>query len=290
MDWGDEQIAEKDVAARMSTAASPPAAPPPDDDPTGRRVQIRGIREMPTGYDSEIGNIFCEMRRASQLTKEQLAERFATDLSTIDALETGALLALPDWAETSRVVEAYTEALGLDGRPILRRMALQLSPDATAQRSSAPPSPPPAPPTPPTPPVSIEAAEPAPRVRDDLDAYDNFDPLPPPPEIDEAMAIESTQAFEPPPAADHTPKRSIVGRMARWAMILMMIGASGAGLWFLSQRPGGIMSVVDNLPDPIPRYTRAAWELLGPLDETIPDPRSRKSDRLPVAGQTPANQ
>jgi len=276
----------------MSTAASPPAAPPPDDDPTGRRVQIRGIREMPTGYDSEIGNIFCEMRRASQLTKEQLAERFTTDLSTIDALETGALLALPDWAETSRVVEAYTEALGLDGRPILRRMALQLSPDATAQRSSAPPSPPPAPEpsAPPVPPVTVETATPAPGLRDDLDAYDNFDPLPPAPDIDEAMAIETAPAFEPPPAPDRRPKRSIVGRMARWTMVLIMVGASGAGLWFLSQRPGGIMSVVDNLPDPIPRYTRAAWELLRPLDDTLGDPRSRKSDRLPVAGQTPANQ
>ena len=102
------------------------------------------------------------------------------------------LLALPDWAETSRVVNAYTEALGLDGRPILRRMALQLSPDTTTQRSSraaepaapdraaapvTPPQPTP-PPAPAAPPVATPAREPAPpQTRDDIEAFDQFDPL-----------------------------------------------------------------------------------------------------------------
>lgn len=261
---------------------------------------------MPTGYDSEIGNIFCEMRRASQLTKEQLAERFATDLSTIDALETGALLALPDWAETSRVVNAYTEALGLDGRPILRRMALQLSPDTTTQRSSraAEPPPPPAqappaapqrpaaPPTTAAPPVSTPAREPAPaRAREDIEVFDQFEPLPPAPDITESLTADARPGYQPEPPVRRKPKRSIARRLLRMVMALVMLIASATGVWYLSQRPGGLFAVIDNLPDPIPRFSRAAWELLRPLDESsVPDPRSRKSDRLPVSGKSPENQ
>ena len=44
----------------------------------------------------------------------------------VQALEQGALYALPPWAETCRVVNGYGAMLNLDVRPLLRRIYAQL--------------------------------------------------------------------------------------------------------------------------------------------------------------------
>lgn len=114
---------------------------------------------MPAGQDEEIAVIFREMRKATELSLEQLSVRLKTPVRTIEALEAGAILALPEWTETSRVVTAYTGLLGLDSRPVLRRLKAQLPQEALAAApgTATPPAPPrPRPPAPPA-----EAAAPA---------------------------------------------------------------------------------------------------------------------------------
>ena len=93
-----------------------------------------------------MATIFREMRRAMGVSRERLAGRLATSVETIDVLENGNLLALPDWQEVSRIVTAYSAQLGLDARPILRRMkgqieALQPATPNPAVSASEPPAP-----------------------------------------------------------------------------------------------------------------------------------------------------
>jgi hypothetical protein len=109
-----------------------PTEPPPapvslrPDAFTGRRLHIHGIKEMPAGYDAEVAELFRDLRAASNLSEADLATRLATRLDVVRALEQGALYALPPWAETSRVVNAYGLLLNLDVRPLLRRIYAQV--------------------------------------------------------------------------------------------------------------------------------------------------------------------
>jgi hypothetical protein len=102
-----------------------PVSPLPD--PAARqRLHIHGIREMPAGYDAEVAELFRDLRSASNLSEADLAARLATRVEVVQALEQGALYALPPWAETCRVVNGYGAMLNLDVRPLLRRIYAQL--------------------------------------------------------------------------------------------------------------------------------------------------------------------
>jgi hypothetical protein len=81
---------------------------------------------MPAGYDAEVAELFRDLRAASNLTETDLAARIATQPEVVQALEQGALYALPPWPETCRVVNAYGTLLNLDTRPLLRRIYAQL--------------------------------------------------------------------------------------------------------------------------------------------------------------------
>lgn len=98
----------------------PPVAYP------GPRLHIHGIKEMPAGYDAEVAELFRDLRAASGLSEAELANRIQTRVEVVQALEQGALYALPPWAETYRVVDAYGTLLNLDVRPLLRRIYAQL--------------------------------------------------------------------------------------------------------------------------------------------------------------------
>lgn len=99
-------------------------------DQTRTGLHIGGIKECPAGHDDKIAEIFGEMRRAVKMSVEELAKRLDTRASTIESLENGAVSALPDWPEISRVVTTYANILNLDSRPILRRIAVDLAPEA----------------------------------------------------------------------------------------------------------------------------------------------------------------
>ncbi len=81
---------------------------------------------MPAGYDAEVAELFRDFRAASNLTEADLAARLSTRIEVVQALEQGALYALPPWAETCRVVNNYGLLLNLDVRPLLRRIYAQV--------------------------------------------------------------------------------------------------------------------------------------------------------------------
>lgn len=81
---------------------------------------------MPSGYDAEVAELFRDLRAATALSEMDLAARIGTRPEVVQALEQGALQALPPWAETCRVVNAYGAMLNLDVRPLLRRIYAQL--------------------------------------------------------------------------------------------------------------------------------------------------------------------
>jgi hypothetical protein len=81
---------------------------------------------MPSGYDAEVAELFRDLRAATALSEMELAARIGTRPEVVQALEQGALQALPPWAETCRVVNAYGTMLNLDVRPLLRRIYAQL--------------------------------------------------------------------------------------------------------------------------------------------------------------------
>lgn len=101
-----------------------PVSPSPD--AAGRRLNIHGIKEMPAGYDAEVAELFRDLRAASTLTETDLAQKLSTRIEVVQALEQGALYALPPWPETCRVVNGYGALLNLDIRPLLRRIYSQL--------------------------------------------------------------------------------------------------------------------------------------------------------------------
>ena len=62
---------------------------------SGGRLHIHGIKEMPAGYDAEVAELFRDLRAASGLTEADLAAQLATRLDVVQALEQGAIYALP---------------------------------------------------------------------------------------------------------------------------------------------------------------------------------------------------
>ena len=92
----------------------------------GGRLHIHGITEMPAGYDAEVAELFRDLRSASGLSEADLAAQLATRTEVVQALEQGALYALPPWPETYLVVATYGTLLNLDVRPLLRRIYAQV--------------------------------------------------------------------------------------------------------------------------------------------------------------------
>ncbi len=94
---------------------------------------------MPAGYDAEVAELFRDLRAASAMSENDLAGRLGTRVDVVQALEQGALYALPPWAETCRVVNAYGAMLNLDVRPLLRRIYAQLEAGIVELRPKAMP-------------------------------------------------------------------------------------------------------------------------------------------------------
>jgi hypothetical protein len=110
----------------MATSPRPALGSLPPDGGPGGRLHIHGIKEMPAGYDAEVAELFRDLRSASGLTEADLAAQLATRPEVVQALEQGALYALPPWPETYRVVATYGTLLNLDVRPLLRRIYAQV--------------------------------------------------------------------------------------------------------------------------------------------------------------------
>ena len=305
----------------MSSEPGSPTGPPPDGGDDESRLHISAITEMPAGHDAELATIFREMRRAAGISTEQVAGRLATPVETIEALENGNLLALPDWPELNRIITAYAALLGLDSRPILRRLEGQLgadkpaaaapvpaapeafTPDPSTQKparpasagSSGPPMPPSAMPSPPP----TSAAPPPPR-RSPLPQPPGAVPPPPPPSSQPRQQPQSPpQSPSQPEAQPYTgdagmeteekPKRRMaqfIKPLINWVILIGFVAALGSGLWYAAKHPRMVWSTLDTLPEPISRVMRSVWNFMRPLETKparpqVSDPDNRKSDKLP---------
>lgn len=267
----------------MAFQSSAPAAPPSDGGEDTSRLHIRGIKEMPAGHDAELATIFREMRRAADVPREKMAGRLATSVEVIDALESGAINALPQWGELTRIVTAYSALLGLDARPILRRLEGQIGPEAhmaatQPAKTDAPiAAPPPAakPAGPPMPPSAAPKPDAAPPAGASPGA-----PAPPPPRVDSDASATGGK--------DAKKKRfpGFLKAVLNWLVLAGFVSVLGFGVWQAARHPRMVWSTLDTLPEPIPSVMRSAWNFLRPLEKTSPgsqisDPDNRKSDKLP---------
>ena len=94
---------------------------------------------MPASYDAEVAELFRDLRAASNMSEEDLAATLSTRVEVVQALEQGALFALPPWTETCRVVAGYGTLLNLDVRPLLRRIYAQIEAGIVELRPKAMP-------------------------------------------------------------------------------------------------------------------------------------------------------
>lgn len=89
-------------------------------------MRVSAVSEPMPGRDEQLGQIFINMRRAMNVSRETIARRLATRAQTIDDFEAGAVTALPHWKETERIVRGYCDLLRLDPQPILWRIRSHL--------------------------------------------------------------------------------------------------------------------------------------------------------------------
>ncbi|MFT3733016.1 MAG: helix-turn-helix domain-containing protein [Hyphomicrobium sp.] len=95
-----------------------------------------------------IAQFFIDLRQALRLTVPQAAHYLSVRAEVIEALETGQVEYLPEWAEISAIIMTYTAMAGVNGRPVLNAIGTlftQLSvraapPRRPVQRPSMPPS------------------------------------------------------------------------------------------------------------------------------------------------------
>lgn len=208
------------------------ASPPAGGASHSNRLHLHGIRELPSGHDPEIAAIFRDMRFATGLTVAETARRLETTERTIEALEEGTLLALPEWPETSRIVMAYAGLLGLDARPMLRRIHAQLVPPPPL-RPSAPQG--------------------------------------------DGGHRERVGSTTPPQAASRRDRprgryrrlRALAG-VVKWALLLSLCVGIGYGTVAVILQPRLVYTVIESLPEPLPRLARIAIELLRPTDGEAP--------------------
>jgi transcriptional regulator with XRE-family HTH domain len=204
----------------------------------------------------EVGRFFQDLRQAFGLTHAQVAARLSTRADIVLALEEGQVRALPPWAETARIVRTYAGLAGLDPRPALQsiEMLLAAEVDAGAAQKSAPASP-------------MSRKLPA-----------KFTPREP-----------ARQA--PPPAPSEGFWQGRHGR----AMRLLFAVSVPVALVVLVTQTAVLEAAVSNLPPSVARMVRGAQNYvivqMAPVKDglrwiDVPDPRSRRGDKLQTASQS----
>jgi hypothetical protein len=247
---------------------------------------------MPAGYDAEVAELFRDFRAASNLSETDLAAKLATRVEVVQALEQGALFALPPWAETCRVVSGYGVLLNLDVRPLLRRIYAQIEAGIVELRPKPVPDVPVMSPTP----EPMDAEFTVPQRAPQPQPYRQ--PVPPlaremgydlrpqarpvqrqaPHPVAGPQAPRTQQVPQPPQAraASQAPTESDQRRsgLLKWGVAALAVSAIAFGLW---------MVLAD--PDPFGSLNSAQSGSKSSPDKVLDpdDPRSRKADRLPGA-------
>lgn len=100
----------------------------------GRNVSVRGrvqvertardrsefSNQVQVSQDRElIARFFMDLRHALRLTLPQAAYYLQVHTSVVEAFETGQVEYLPPWPQTAQLIIGYTSMAGIDGRPVL---------------------------------------------------------------------------------------------------------------------------------------------------------------------------
>jgi hypothetical protein len=206
---------------------------------------------------AEVVRFFRDLRAAFGMSQAEAAQRLATRIDIIPALEAGDVSGLPPWPECCRVVRTYTGLVGLDPRPILHSLELLL---AVAART-----PKPAPERALLPQLSRPGA-PRPLVRGQATGSSGF-------------------------AAMGRLLRGPEGRAGRTLFAI----AVPVGLLMLLTQTSVLAAAVAQLPPGMARIVRGAQDYvavqLAPIRDglrwiDVPDPRSRRGDKLRTAVQS----
>lgn len=226
-------------------------------------VSVRTAPQVQT-MSLEIGRFFQDLRRALAVSQSQAAQRIATRIDIIAALESGQMRALPPWPETCRIVRTYTGFVGLDPRPVLRSIEMLLAMEA---RSPAPP----------------------PR-RTLLPRFPRPSRQRPP-----APAAAKEDGGKPVSAALATGLKEFWGGRFGQAGRALFAVTVPVALVLLITQTSVLEAAVAKLPPSVARIVRGAQNYvivqLAPVRDglrwiDVPDPRTRRSDKLRTTAQS----
>jgi hypothetical protein len=82
-------------------------------------VAATAAATSPVTLAAEVARFFFDLRGALQLSHADAAQALATRVDIVLALETAQVGALPPWQETCRIARTYAGLAGLDPRPVL---------------------------------------------------------------------------------------------------------------------------------------------------------------------------
>ena len=208
----------------------------------------------------EVAHFFRDLRGALRLNPAQAAQALSTRVDIIVALETGQIGALPPWPETCRIVRTYAGFAGLDPRPVLHSLeqlfveAPRVSPARAARRTRLPQ-------------LGRQGAP-----------------------IFKAIGGGGRRAAE---AARNV--RDVVNEHAGKPGMALFTVTLGIALILLITQTAVLEAAVSQLPPSMKRIVRGAQNYvivrLAPVREglrwiDVPDPRTRRSDKLQSTAQS----
>ena len=224
-------------------------------------LQVAGVSERPTGVDERVAAIFRDMRVALGVSAADLAQALGTTVAVVETLESGRVRAFPAWPETVRIVSELGKLHRVDTRPILARIRDQVGPAGLGQVPKAVP-------------ISRTPVEKHPLLR-----------------IRDRTRTARREAWRE--GAQHA--RRQVRRAARALFAISTpVALLGGTLWLAQTQPALILRGVAKLPEPVARVVRPVAEYvvvqMAPRREgmrwiEVPDPRTRKSDKLHQASR-----
>jgi hypothetical protein len=236
-----------------------PARPYPIARPQSARTSHAAASpSSPVVMAAEVARFFHDLRGALRLNHVQAAQALATRVDIIVALEGGQIGLLPPWPETCRIVRTYAGFAGLDPRPVLHVLE-QLF--VAAPKEQAP------------------VAARRPRM----------------PNLGQGMPILKAIGGGGRKAAEaaRNVRRVVNDHAGRPGMALFTV-TLGVALIVLITQTAVLEAAVSQLPPSMKRIVRGAQNYvivrLAPVRDglrwiDVPDPRTRRGDKLRTAAQ-----
>jgi hypothetical protein len=207
---------------------------------------------------AEVAQFFRDLRSALRLNPAQAAQALSTRVDIIAALEAGLIGSLPPWPETCRIVRTYAGFAGLDPRPVLHSLEQ----------------------------LFVEAPRTPPRLTRRARRQLGEQGAP----ILKAIGGGGRRAAE---AARNV--RNVVNEHAGKPGMALFTVTMGIALILLITQTAVLEAAVSQLPPSMKRIVRGAQNYvivqLAPVREglrwiDVPDPRTRRSDKLQSTAQS----